>query len=45
VAEGAAPARRRIPGNTWFYPAATFYAIVVLPASVAAMLGGTLVAR
>jgi uncharacterized protein involved in response to NO len=34
-----APARR-IPGSSWFFPAATAYAIVVVPASVAAMLGG-----
>ncbi len=33
-------ARRRIPSHTWFYPAATLYAIVVVPMSVAAMLDG-----
>jgi uncharacterized protein involved in response to NO len=32
---------RRIPGSQAFYPAATIYAIVVLPASVVAMLGAT----
>ena len=35
----AHPPPARIPGHRWFFPAATLYAIVVLPASVAAMLG------
>jgi uncharacterized protein involved in response to NO len=41
MAEDRPVTRRRIPGNTWFYPAATIYAILVLPASVVAMLGWT----
>lgn len=31
-------ARRRIPSHAWFYPAATLYAAVAVPTSVAAML-------
>ena len=33
--------RRRVAGNTVFFPAATLYAIFILPASVFAMLGFT----
>jgi uncharacterized protein involved in response to NO len=35
----AQPPARRVPGHRWFFPAATLYAILVVPASVAAMLG------
>jgi uncharacterized protein involved in response to NO len=39
MTDGQAATRKRIPGNKWFFPAATLYAIAVVPASVAAMLG------
>ncbi|HET9730156.1 MAG TPA: NnrS family protein, partial [Acidimicrobiia bacterium] len=35
----ARPPARRVPGHRWFFPAATLYAIVVVPASIASMLG------
>ena len=41
MSDGQAAPLRRIPGSTWFFPVATAYAIVVVPASVAAMLGAT----